>query len=50
MEDTLYDLMTGNIDGSKLPAMSHFSAAAVTVSQVSKTKRHIRNLRSLIRL
>ena len=33
MEDTLYDLVIGNIDGSKLPDMSHFSAAAVTRSQ-----------------
>ena len=41
MEDTLYDLVIGNIDGSKLPDMSHFSAAA---------KWHIGNLRSLIRL
>ena len=28
MEDTLYDLVTGNIDESKLPDMSHVSAAA----------------------
>ena len=33
MEDTLYDLVIGNIDGSKLPDISHFSAAAVTMSQ-----------------
>ena len=26
MDDTLYDLVFGNIDGSKLPDMSHFSA------------------------
>ena len=32
MEDTLYDLVIGNIDESKLPDMSHFSAAAVTRS------------------
>ena len=30
MEDTLYDLVIGNIAGSKLPDMSHFSAVAVT--------------------
>ena len=24
MDDTLYDLVIGNIDGSKLPDMSHF--------------------------
>ena len=33
MDDTLYDLVIGNIDGSKLPDMSHFSAAAVTRAQ-----------------
>ena len=27
MEDTLYDLVIGNIDGSKLPDMSHFAAS-----------------------
>ena len=48
MEDTLYDLVIGNIDGSKLPDMSHFSAAAVTIYQGKQ--RHIGNLRSLIRL
>ena len=31
-KDTLHDLVIGNIDGSKLPDMSHFSAAAVTRS------------------
>ena len=34
MEDTLYDLVIENIDGSKLPDMSHFSAAAVTKLKV----------------
>ena len=48
MEDTLYDLVIGNIDGSKLPDMSHFSAAAVTRYQGKQ--RHIGNLMSLIRL
>ena len=33
MDDTLYDLVIGNIDGSKLPDMSHASAAAVTRAQ-----------------
>ena len=33
MDGTLYHLVIGNIDGSKLPDMSHFSAAAVTTSQ-----------------
>ena len=35
MEDTLYDLVIGNIDGSKLPDMSHFSAAAVTRAKLN---------------
>ena len=38
MEDTLYDLVIGNIDGSKLPDMSHFSAAAVTRSQAKQSE------------
>ena len=33
MEDTLYDLVIGNINGSKLPDMSHFAASVVTRSQ-----------------
>ena len=48
MDDTLYDLVIGNIDGSKLPDMSHFSAAAVTRAQANQ-KRLIGNLMSLIR-
>ena len=39
MEDTLYDLVIGNIDGSKLPYMSHFSAAAVTRSQDKQSEK-----------
>ena len=50
MEDTLYDLVIGNIDGSKLPDMSHFSAAAVIDLRLSKAKMLVRNLRFLIRL
>ena len=38
MEDTLYDLVIGNIDGSKLPDMSHFSEAAVTRSQAKQSE------------
>ena len=38
MEDTLYGLVMGNIDGSKLPDMSHFSAAAVTRSQAKQSE------------
>ena len=39
MEDTLYDLVIGNIYGSKLPDMSHFAASVVTRSQAKKDKR-----------
>ena len=49
MEDTLYDLVIGNIDGSKLPDMSHFSAAAVTRSQVKQSEKACRKLKFLIR-
>ena len=40
MDDTLYDLVIGNIDGSKLPDMSHFSAAAVTWAQANQEKAY----------
>ena len=33
MENTLYDVVIGNIDGSQLPDMSHFCAAVETRSQ-----------------
>ena len=39
LEDTLYDLVIRNIDGSKLPDMSHFSAAAVTRSQAKQSEK-----------
>ena len=45
MEDTLYDLVIGNIDGSKLPDMSHFSAAAVTRSQAKQSEKACRKLK-----
>ena len=45
MEDTLYDLMIGNIDESKLPDMSHFSAAAVTRSQAEQSEKAYRKLK-----
>ena len=45
MEDTLYDLVIGNIDESKLPDMSHFSAAAVTRSQAKQSKNAYRKLK-----
>ena len=45
MEDTLYDLVIGNIDGTKLPDMSHFSAAAVTRSQAKQSENARRKLK-----
>ena len=45
MEDTLYDLVIGNIDRSKLPDMSHFSAAAVTRSQAKQSEKAYRKLK-----
>ena len=51
MEDTLYDLVIGNIDGSKLPDMSHFSAAAVTRSQAKQSEGNLRFLiKSLMKI
>ena len=41
IDDTLYDLVIGNIDGSKPPDMSHFSAAAVTRAQTNQEKAYI---------
>ena len=48
MDDTLYDLVIGNIDGSKLPDKSHFSAPEVTMAQANQEKAY-RHLMSLIR-
>ena len=45
MEDTLYDLVIGNIDGSKLPDMSHFGASVVTRSQASKDEHVYKKLK-----
>ena len=45
MEDTLYDLVIGNIDRSKHPDMSHFSAVAVTRSQANQSKKAYRKLK-----
>ena len=45
MEDTLYNLVIENIDGSKLPDMSHFSAAAVTRSQAKQSEKVYRKLK-----
>ena len=38
MDDTLYELFIGNVDGSKLPDMSHFSVAAVTRYQAKQNE------------
>ena len=45
MEDTLYDLVIGNIDRSKLPDMSHCAASVVTRSQAKKDKRVYKKLK-----
>ena len=45
MEDTLYDLVIGNINGSKLPDMSHFAASIVTRSQGKKDKLTYKKLK-----
>ena len=45
LEDTLYNLVTGNIDGSKLPDMSCFSAVAVTRSQAKQSENANRKLK-----
>ena len=45
MEDTLYDLVIGNIDGAKLPDMSHLSAVAVTRSQAKQSENAYRKLK-----
>ena len=45
MEDTLYDLVICNIDGSKLPDMSHFPASVVTRSQAKTDERVYKELK-----
>ena len=40
MKETLYDLVIGNIDGSKFPDMTHFSAAAITKAQANQEKAY----------
>ena len=50
MEDTLYDLVIGNIDGSKLPDMSNFFLQRQLLDlRLIKSKLLIGNLRFLIR-
>ena len=45
MEDTLYVLVIGNIDGLKLPDMTHFAASLVTRSQEKKDERVYKKLK-----
>ena len=45
MDDTLYDLVIGNIDGSKLPDLSHFCAAVETRSQAKEREKKNRKLK-----
>ena len=45
MEDTLYDILIGNMDESKLPDMSHFLASIVTRSQEKKDERVYKKLK-----
>ena len=40
MKDTLYDLVFGNIDLSKLLVMPHFSAVTVTREQANQEKAY----------
>ena len=45
MDDTLYDLVVGNIDGSRLPDMSHFSVGVVTRAQTKQDDKAYRKLK-----
>ena len=45
MDDTLYDLVIGNIDGSRLPDMSHFSVGVVTRAQAKQDYKAYRKLK-----
>ena len=42
IEKTLYDVVIGNIDGSKLPDMSHFCAAVETRSKAKQCEKKFR--------
>ena len=46
MENTLYDVVIGNINGSKLPDMSHFCAAVETRSQAKQCEKKHRKLKA----
>ena len=45
MADTLYDLVTGNIDGSKLPDVSHLSVGVVTRARTKQFEKAYRKLK-----
>ena len=45
LDDTPYDVVIGNIDGSKLPDMSHFCAATETRSQAKESEKEYRKLK-----
>ena len=45
MDNSLYDVVIGNIDGSKLPDMSHFCAAVETRSQAKQCEKKYRKLK-----
>ena len=45
MDNTLYDVVIGNIDGSKLPDMSNFCAAVETRSQAKQCEKKYRKLK-----
>ena len=45
MDNTLYDVVIRNIDGSKLPDMSHFCAAVETRSQAKQCEKKYRKLK-----
>ena len=42
MNSSLYDLVIGNIDGSKLPDMSYFSVCVVTRAQAKQDEKAYR--------
>ena len=45
MDDTSYDLVIGNIDGSSLPDMSHFSVGIITIAQAKQDDKTCRKLK-----
>ena len=45
MDDTFYELVIGNIDGSKLPDMSHFSVGVVTRAQAMQEEKAYKKLK-----